>query len=839
MGNGLAIHRQSIWSGAFLLCVVLALTACHDAPRKNPFDPELTPAVELTVALDDTAGTVTLNWTEYVGEQTFAEYRMLRNIARFTEVDTLAVIEEMEQTTFVDSTLVPDTAYEYRVDAVNAAGFAMSSEARSIAGYSVEGVRLLPVESDLQVGALVLRWSRFSGPDFVSYQVRRRLGELIQEDVLVTLDSVEDTTFADSTALADVDYVYTVDVNAGGETLSSNSRIHRLILQGVVLAEPVMDSATGSATLTWTPYEGPRFAAYQVWRRTEELAPQMVFEGTKLADTSFVDTGLLGNTEYFYQVSVVTGREEEVRSEEVKGALHQWLATWPVILPDFPHPDTWYYLRLKKRPGGGIVVLTANPLPTVLEMDQDGGLVREFPVLGSIGITTYPVRCALGADLAIMPDGRHIVSLNKMVETTDIPLSFCGISQYDAQGNPIWQTHEIFQGTPPEFTGGEEAVVSGEIILDGPAQYSGVSLQSDEGILFTEDFDEFPAQEDWGGELPAEVGPWMFSGYTSKLIRKKTADVLYLASDGQARRVDETWQDFGLEVEGSFFGSVWGFKIHGHTQWQIRLGGDLFSQYSLALHPLSRLASLRWVFTPPEGSALGAKEAIFTVPFITVPMANYRLNLEVVDGHVEAAVSTPVAWSEVYEEIPQWSSVAALGDHVAGVFYDRALTLDASGDLIASSQFEEGGVSEIRVWEGEADWFEATVGLCLPERNEIRVGDVLPGKSVEWFDIGMRSIGPEIGPPGEFLIYPLSFDVGPDGRYYVLDAGNARIVVFDSNRQYVTQFGTRGDGDGEFNFGDRWGSAKKPGFSGSIAVDDDGYIYVADDLNKRIQKFAP
>jgi hypothetical protein len=215
------------------------------------------------------------------------------------------------------------------------------------------------------------------------------------------------------------------------------------------------------------------------------------------------------------------------------------------------------------------------------------------------------------------------------------------------------------------------------------------------------------------------------------------------------------------------------------------------------------------------------------------------LNLEVVDGYVEAAVSTPVVWSEVYEEVPQWSSVAALGDHMAVVSYDRALTLDANGDLIASSQFEEGGVSDIRVWGGISDRYEATVGLCFPERDEIRVANIGSGKSAEWFDIGMRSIGPEIGPPGEFLIYPLSFDVGPDGRYYVLDAGNARIVVFDSNRQYVTQFGTRGDGDGEFNFGDRWVASRTPGYSGSIAVDDDGYIYVADDLNKRIQKFAP
>ena len=74
------------------LAGLLLLWACHDAPRKNPFDPELTPPVELNVALDDTAGTAMLTWTKYAGEAEFAEYRVLRNVAKSTEADTLAVI---------------------------------------------------------------------------------------------------------------------------------------------------------------------------------------------------------------------------------------------------------------------------------------------------------------------------------------------------------------------------------------------------------------------------------------------------------------------------------------------------------------------------------------------------------------------------------------------------------------------------------------------------------------------------------------------------------------------------------------------------------------------------
>lgn len=90
-----------------------------------------------------------------------------------------------------------------------------------------------------------------------------------------------------------------------------------------------------------------------------------------------------------------------------------------------------------------------------------------------------------------------------------------------------------------------------------------------------------------------------------------------------------------------------------------------------------------------------------------------------------------------------------------------------------------------------------------------------------------------------FLAHPIPFDVGPDGRIYVLDAGNSRIVVFDETGAYITRRGRRGSGPGEFDFGDGNRLIKGLAFFGSIAVDDDGAICVADAGNGRIQKFDP
>jgi hypothetical protein len=59
---------------------------------------------------------------------------------------------------------------------------------------------------------------------------------------------------------------------------------------------------------------------------------------------------------------------------------------------------------------------------------------------------------------------------------------------------------------------------------------------------------------------------------------------------------------------------------------------------------------------------------------------------------------------------------------------------------------------------------------------------------------------------------------------------------FHENIGYLTQWGQQGTGDGEFDFGT---GREAVDFVGSIAVDDDGFIYVADVGNRRIQKFAP
>jgi DNA-binding beta-propeller fold protein YncE len=74
---------------------------------------------------------------------------------------------------------------------------------------------------------------------------------------------------------------------------------------------------------------------------------------------------------------------------------------------------------------------------------------------------------------------------------------------------------------------------------------------------------------------------------------------------------------------------------------------------------------------------------------------------------------------------------------------------------------------------------------------------------------------------------PRGIAIDNQGHVYVTDTGNKRVVVFDSNGNYITQFGEAGLDPGQFD---------EPV---GIAVDANGIVYVADTWNQRIQSFAP
>ena len=106
---------------------------------------------------------------------------------------------------------------------------------------------------------------------------------------------------------------------------------------------------------------------------------------------------------------------------------------------------------------------------------------------------------------------------------------------------------------------------------------------------------------------------------------------------------------------------------------------------------------------------------------------------------------------------------------------------------------------------------------------------------------GIRPIhviyGPGVGTQ-PFFDNPMGAAFGNDGRVYVADTGNNRVVVFDRDGRYLFQFGRLGVAkpakDGVLSWA--------PGlfnYPTDVATDGDGNVYVADFNNDQIQVFDP
>ena len=103
---------------------------------------------------------------------------------------------------------------------------------------------------------------------------------------------------------------------------------------------------------------------------------------------------------------------------------------------------------------------------------------------------------------------------------------------------------------------------------------------------------------------------------------------------------------------------------------------------------------------------------------------------------------------------------------------------------------------------------------------------ILDGKADELFLAGFSG-APLKAAPETGLDSPRDVALSEEGRVYVADTGNDRIVVFDRTGQRAGTIG---------HSGSEPGALKSPG---SVAVGSDGRLYVADTGNDRVQVFAP
>lgn|GEM_PF-5805166 len=124
-------HRRVELYGRRFPCIglLIVLAACHDAPRDNPVDPTLTPALEAVqfeaALFDSRTATATLAWNR--STDGFERYEIQRQTDEADDISIVHLTSAIDDTMFVDTGLDGNTEYSYRVILRSTAGQELES----------------------------------------------------------------------------------------------------------------------------------------------------------------------------------------------------------------------------------------------------------------------------------------------------------------------------------------------------------------------------------------------------------------------------------------------------------------------------------------------------------------------------------------------------------------------------------------------------------------------------------------------------------------------------------------------------------------------------------------
>jgi sugar lactone lactonase YvrE len=129
---------------------------------------------------------------------------------------------------------------------------------------------------------------------------------------------------------------------------------------------------------------------------------------------------------------------------------------------------------------------------------------------------------------------------------------------------------------------------------------------------------------------------------------------------------------------------------------------------------------------------------------------------------------------------------------------------------------------------------EGIRGVSVDNADNIYVIDesAKPGEVIKKFDKNGNKLNLTFGIIGglEPSYFNNPTDIAIDSRngdIYVVDTGNNRIQRFNAEGNFLSEFGQFGSENGSFNA--PWG----------IAIDNQGFVFISDSKNGRIQKFMP
>ncbi len=226
-------------------------------------------------------------------------YQILRGVN--ADGSDLALLTSTANITYIDVTAIGGTTYYYAVRSTSVCGQSpltpIASAARSVAPTTPTGV----VATNNDCAKIVVTWSASSGA--TSYEVLRAPASSPLDRAIIGTTTA--TLWEDASALATVDYVYSVRALGACENPS--------LSQGAAGVRPAILAPTGlvaadgtscsGVLLTWSPVAGAQ--SYDVWRNISNT-PVGATLLVNTANVTFDDTTAGAGITYYYFVSSVS-----------------------------------------------------------------------------------------------------------------------------------------------------------------------------------------------------------------------------------------------------------------------------------------------------------------------------------------------------------------------------------------------------------------------------------------------------------------------------------------------------------------------------------------------------
>ena len=301
--NAHGVSERSSWANALTPAV--------------PPPPTLTPAQPTGLTADPAHDQVGLDWAD-PDDSAITGYRILRRLPAQDLPGEFAVLLEntgSTLTSYLDTTVKPQTSYVYRVQAINAHG---SSERSSWANALTAAAPVLTpaqpsgLTTDPAHDQVGLDWDDPDDSTITGYRILRRLpAEDPPGEFSVLLENTGSalTTYIDTTVTPQTSYVYQVQaINAHGSSEQS-SWANALTPAGPPPTGLRAGTTSAGVSLDWDDPQDATISGYRILRRSGTANSQggfgVLVEDTGTAATAYLDGTARGNVSYYYQVLAI------------------------------------------------------------------------------------------------------------------------------------------------------------------------------------------------------------------------------------------------------------------------------------------------------------------------------------------------------------------------------------------------------------------------------------------------------------------------------------------------------------------------------------------------------